>query len=57
MKNLTALERSVINTILFSVEHCWDKDDDGDYYSTDDFVCSLTKREHEILMELADKGI
>ena len=56
MKELTALERSVINTILFSVEHCWDKD--GDYYeSTDDFVCSLTKREYKILMKLADKGI
>lgn len=53
---LTPKQRSVINSILFSVEHCWEKDDVY-YHSTDDFVCSLTESEYKILMELVDKGI
>ena len=53
---LTTAQRSVINSILFSVEHCWEKDGPY-YYSTDDFVCSLTETEYKTLMKLVDKGI
>jgi len=54
--NLTPKQKSVINTILFSLEHCWEKDGEG-YYSTDDFICLLTKDEYKTLMELVKKGI
>ena len=56
MNKLTNEQLSVINTVLFSVEHCWEKDD-NDYYSTDDFICVLSEKEYKILMKLVKTGI
>jgi hypothetical protein len=57
MKNLTALQRNVINTLLYSLEHCFDEEDNGDFYSNENFICILTPEEYVTLKELIDTGI
>ena len=58
MKELNALQRSVINTILFSLEGRFDLDEDGDYLlNYEDVMLSLTSSEYALFADMVKKGI
>ncbi|GAB0481650.1 hypothetical protein KML24007_03960 [Alistipes indistinctus] len=51
---ITKNQYNALRTILTTDDdRCFDEaNEDGDYYSNDDFVCTLTKEEREALRQL-----
>lgn len=55
--SITGLTRTDYRTIKYILEtandRCFDEqDEDGNYYSSDDFVCSLDEKEREALRKI-----
>ena len=47
---LTAEEYSVICSVVYSSKRCFpEQEDNGEWYSNDDFVCILTDEEKRVL--------
>lgn len=47
---LTSDELSMIQSVLYSAKRCFpDREDNGEWLSNDDFVCTLTDKEKEAL--------
>ena len=60
ISGLTATEYSVLRSVLFSSRRCFPSNEDNyrmdeEYYSNDDFVCTLTGREIEALERLINE--
>lgn len=53
---LTSTQYSTISYILrVANDRCFgEQDEDGNYYSNDDFVCSLDEKEREALRRICD---
>ena len=60
MRKLNPFQKSVINSILWSLEGCFEQDEliDNDFVANvDNFVLSLTEAEYIIFKDLAKTGI
>lgn len=53
---ITATQYRALAVVLTTAdERCFDEqDEDGNYYSNDDFVCSLDEKEREALRQVCD---
>lgn len=49
---MTMAQYNAINNILLSSEGCFDEEENGEYKSNDDFVCTLTEEEKEAMDEI-----
>lgn len=56
IEGITATQYRALAAVLTTVnERCFDEqDEDGNYYSNDDFVCSLDGYEREALRQVCD---
>lgn len=56
IEGITATQYRALAAVLTTVnERCFDEqDEDGNYYSNDDFVCSLDGDEREALRQVCD---
>lgn len=56
MAGITATQYRVLAAVLMTADgRCFDEqDEDGNYYSKDDFVCSLDGDEREALRQVCD---
>jgi len=56
MAGITATQYRALAAVLTTAdERCFgEQDEDGNYYSNDDFVCSLDGDEREVLRQVCD---